>query len=61
VTTGLLEAKIPVIKTNQLMSKEIIAVCTQIDRKFTNTLCGQNGELLNIKLVIHAVTNGLHC
>jgi len=61
VTTGLLEGKIPVIKTNQLMSKKIIAVCFQIYRKYTNTLCGQKGELLNIKLVIHTVTTGLHC
>ena len=36
---------------NQLMLyREIIAVCSQIHTKHINTLCGQNGELLNGKL-----------
>ena len=30
---------------------EIITVCSQIHTKHTNTLCGQNGELLNVKPV----------
>ena len=38
---------------------EIIAVCSQIHTKHINTLCGQNVELLNVKLVIHIVTTGL--
>jgi len=29
---------------------EIIAVCSEIHIKHTNTLCGQNVELLNVKL-----------
>ena len=29
---------------------EIIAVCSQIHTKHINTLCGQNGELLNVKI-----------
>ena len=34
-------------KTSQLMPcTEIIAVCSQIHTKHTNTLCGQNVELL---------------
>jgi hypothetical protein len=38
------------------MYKEIIAVCSQIHTKHINTLCGQNVELLNVKLAIHIVT-----
>jgi len=43
-----------------MLYKEIIAVCSQIHIKHTNTLCGQNVELLNIKLVVHIVTTGLY-
>ena len=51
---------ISVIKTSQLMLyREIIAVCSQIDTKHINRLCGQNVELLNVKLVVHIVTTGL--
>ena len=39
-----------------MLYSEIIAVCSQIHTKHTNTLCGQNVELLNIKLVVHIVT-----
>ena len=35
---------------------EIIAVCSQIHTKHINTLCGQNVELLNVKLMVHIVT-----
>ena len=38
---------------------EIIAVCSEIHTKHINTLCGQNVELLNVKLVVHIVTTGL--
>ena len=38
---------------------EIIAVCSQIHTKHINALCGQNVELLNVKLVVHIVTTGL--
>ena len=49
-----------VIKTSQLMLyREIIAVCSQIHTEHTNTLCGQNVELLNVKLAVHIVTTGL--
>ena len=49
-----------VIKTSQLMLyKEIIAVCSEIHTKHINTLCGQNVELLNVKLAVHIVTTGL--
>jgi len=41
------------------MYREIIAVCSQIHTKHTNTLCGQNVELLNFKLVIHIATTGI--
>ena len=49
-----------VIQTSQLMFyMEIMAVCSQIHAKHINTLCGQNLELLNVKLAVHIVTTGL--
>jgi len=42
-----------------MLYREIIAVCSQIYTKHINTLCGQNVELLNIKLVVHILTTGL--
>ena len=39
-----------------MLYNEIIAVCSQIHTTFRNTLCGQNVELLNAKLVVHIVT-----
>ena len=49
-----------VLKTSQLMLyREIIAVCSEIHTKHINTLCGQNVELLNVKLAVHIVTTGL--
>ena len=39
-----------------MLCREIIAVCSEIH---TNTLCGQNVELLNVKLAVHIVTTGL--
>jgi len=43
-----------------MLYREIIAVCSQIHTKHTNTLCGQNLELLNVKLLaVHIVTTGL--
>jgi len=39
--------------------REIIAVCSQMHTKHINTVCGQNAELLNVKLVVHIVTTGL--
>jgi len=48
------------IKTSQLMLyREIIAVGSQIHTKHINTQCGQNVELLNVKLAVHIVTTGL--
>ena len=41
-----------------MLYREIIAVCSQIHTKHINTLCGQNVELLNVKLAVHIVTNG---
>ena len=32
-----------------MLYREIIAVCSQIHTKHTNTACGQNVELLNVK------------
>jgi len=42
-----------------MLYREIIAVCSQIQTKHINTLCGQKGELLNVKLVVHIVTTEL--
>ena len=42
-----------------MLYREIIAVCSQIHTKHTNTLCGQNVELLIVKLVVHIVTTWL--
>jgi len=41
-----------------MLYREIIAVCSEIHTKHRNTLCGQNVELLNVKLVVHIVTKG---
>ena len=42
-----------------MLYREIIAVCSQIQTEHINTLCGQNVEVLNIKLAVHIVTTGL--
>ena len=39
-----------------MLYREIIAVCSQIHIKPINTLCGQNVESLNVKLVAHKVS-----
>ena len=36
-----------------MLYREIMAVCFEIH---TNTLCGQNGELVNVKLAVHIAT-----
>jgi len=43
-----------------MLYREIIAVCSQIHTKHINTVCGQNVDLLNIKLVVRVVTTGVH-
>ena len=43
-----------------MLYREIIAVCSQIHTKHTNTLCEQKVELMNVKLVVHIVTTGLY-
>ena len=42
-----------------MLYREIIAVCPQIHTKHINKLCGQNVELLNVKVVVHIVTTYL--
>ena len=42
-----------------MLYREIITVCSQIHTKHINILCGQNVELVNVKLVVHIVTTGL--
>ena len=36
-----------------------MAVCSEIHTKHINTVCGQNVELLNVKLAVNTVTAGL--
>ena len=36
-----------------MLYREIMAVCSEIHTKHINTPCGQNVELLNVKLVVH--------
>jgi hypothetical protein len=40
-----------------MLYREIIAVCSQIHTKHINTLCGQNVEFVNFKLVVYTVTS----
>ena len=42
-----------------MLYREIIAVCSEIHTEHTNTLCGQNVELLSVKLVVRIVTTGV--
>jgi len=42
-----------------MLYKEIIAVFSQIHTKHINILCGQNVELLNVKLAVHIMTTAL--
>jgi len=42
-----------------MLYREIIAVCYQIRTKHINTLCGQNVELLDVKLAVHIMTTGI--
>jgi len=42
-----------------MLCKEIMAVCSEIHTKHINTVCGQNVELLNVKLAVNIVTSGL--
>jgi hypothetical protein len=43
-----------------MLYREIIAVCSEIHTEHINTPCGQNVELLCVKLVVHIVTTGLY-
>ena len=43
-----------------MLYREIIAVCSEIHTKHINTLCGQDVEFVNVKLVVHIVTSGLN-
>ena len=41
-----------------MLYREIIAVCSQIHTKHKNTLCGQNVELMNVKVGGVQITTG---
>jgi hypothetical protein len=57
---GALKGYISVTGTSQLMLyREIITVCSEIHKNHMNTLCGQNLEFLNVKLVVNIVTMGI--
>ena len=36
-----------------------MAVCSEIQTKHINTLCGHKIEFVNVKLVVHIVTTGV--
>ena len=38
-----------------MLYREIVAVCSQIHTKHIHTLCGHNGKLLNVQLVVYKV------
>jgi hypothetical protein len=40
-----------------MLYREIVAVCSEIHTKHTNTLCGQNVEFTNVNLVVSTVTS----
>jgi len=42
-----------------MLYREIIPVCSQIHTKHINTLCGQNVEVLKVKLAVNIVATGL--
>jgi len=42
-----------------MLHREIMDLYSEIHTKHLNTLCGQNVELLNVKLVVYIVTTGL--
>ena len=42
-----------------MLSVAQFAVCSQINTKHINTVCGQNVQLLNVKLLVHHVTGRL--
>ena len=57
---GFKQLKTSLVETSQLMLyREIIAVCSQIHTKDIKTMCGQDIEFGNVKLVVHIVTSGL--
>jgi hypothetical protein len=41
-----------------MLYREIIPVCSQIHTKHISTLCGQNAEFVNVKLVAHILAIG---
>jgi hypothetical protein len=42
-----------------MLYREIMAVCSEIHTKHINTVCGQNVDLQNVKLVVYIVTSRL--
>jgi len=41
-----------------MLYREIIAVFSHSHTKHRNALCGQNVEVLNVKLAVHIITTG---
>ena len=37
-----------------MLYREIIAVCSEVHTKLNNTVCGQNVQLLNVKLAVES-------
>ena len=43
-----------------MLYREIIAVLCSDPHRHINTLCGQNVELVNVKLMVQIVTTGIY-
>jgi hypothetical protein len=39
-----------------MLYRDIVAVCSQIHKKYINTLLWQNVELMNVEMAVHIVT-----
>ena len=44
-----------------MLYREIMAVCSEIHTKHINTVCGQNVEMLNVKLAVYKVYFPVTC
>ena len=50
---------VPELTSQLTLYREVIVVCSQIHIKHIHTVCGQNVELLNVKVLVLIVTTGL--
>jgi hypothetical protein len=43
-----------------MLYRKIMPVCSQINTKHINTLCGKNIDLFKVKLAVHIMTTGIY-